>query len=142
MPTLTVKAYRYVFPVKATVMVVDNAFWAMGDVNRDGIIDSADLDRLKAAYGSYPGHPRWDPECDLNGDGLVEAGDIFIAARNFGKTAPEYTTPFTVEVAVGKCILYARYKTMTRKAELEMAEENTKKVTFWFGTIYSKHFVR
>ena len=62
MPTLSVKAYRYVFPVKATVMVVDNDFWAKGDVNRDGYIDMYDLDKIKALYGKREGDPDFDPD--------------------------------------------------------------------------------
>ena len=141
MPTLSVKAYRYVFPVKATVMVVDNDFWAKGDVNRDGYIDMYDLDKIKALYGKREGDPDFDPDCDLNGDGKIDICDVVICARNQGQTA-EYTTPFTTEVAVGKCILYGSYKAQKLRAEVEMAKANTKKVTFIFMTVYSKTFIR
>ena len=86
-------------------MVVDSVFHAMGDVNWDGVIDQADLDRLSAAFGSVPGSPNWDADCDLNGDGRVDGLDLTIAAFHYGAKAPEYTTPYTVQVAAGKVIL-------------------------------------
>ena len=142
MPTLNVKAYRYMFPVKATVTVVDNDFWAKGDVNRDGYIYIADLDKLKSLFGMREGDPDFDPDCDLNGDGKIDIYDVVLCARNQGSTAPEYTTPFTSEVAVGKCVLHGRYKAQKLKAVAEMAEANAKKVTFIFLTVYGKTFIR
>ena len=142
MPTLNVKAYRYVFPVKATVMVVDNDFWAMGDVNRDGYIDLYDIEKIKALFGKREGDPDFDLDCDLNGDGVINIFDAVRCGRNQGKTAPEYATPFTTEVAVGKCALYGRYKAQKLKAVAEMAEANTKKVTFLFLTVFSRAYVR
>jgi len=142
MSTLNVKAYRYLFPVKATVTVVDNDFWAKGDVNRDGYIDTYDLDKIKPLYGKREGDPDFDPDCDLNGDGKIDLHDIATCTINQGKTAPEYTTPFTTEVAVGKCVLHGRYKAQKLRAEVEMAEANAKKVTFIFLTVYGKTFIR
>ena len=142
MSTLNVKAYRYVFPVKAIVTVVDNDFWAKGDVNRDGYIDTYDVDKIKALFGKREGDPDFDPDCDLNSDGKITVADILRAVGNQGLTAPEYTTPFTTEVAVGKCVLHGAYKAQKLKAVAEMAEANAKKVTFMFMTIYGKSFVR
>jgi len=62
------------------------AFHKMGDVNRDGIIDAQDLSLLSAAYGSKPGDPNWNPDCDLNGDGKVDGKDNAIASKNYGLT--------------------------------------------------------
>jgi hypothetical protein len=140
MPTLNVKAYKYVFPVKADVTVIDNTFWAKGDVNRDGVIDAVDLARITSAFGKAEGEPGYDPDCDLNGDGKVDMRDSAIAARNQGLTAPKYTTPFTTEVATGRCVLHCKYKTQTLKTELEMAD--TKKVIFLFLTLFSKTVIR
>ena len=41
----------------------------MGDIDGDGIVDMTDVAMAAAALGSYPGHPRWNPDCDINGDG-------------------------------------------------------------------------
>jgi len=61
-------------------------FHKMGDVNRDGVIDEIDLNLLKEAFGSTPGAPNWNPECDLNGDGKVDVLDVAIASKNYGLT--------------------------------------------------------
>lgn len=65
-------------------------FRKMGDVNRDGIIDDKDLALLQAAYGSTPGTPDWNPNCDLNGDGKVDLYDGTIATSNYGLTFKEW----------------------------------------------------
>jgi len=142
MPTLSVKAYRYILPVKAIVTVVDNDFWAKGDVNRDGVIDTYDLDKIKPLFGKSRGEPEFDPDCDLNGDGYIGIDDISIVASNLGLKAPSFITAFTTSVAPGKCVLFARYKGQTLRAELEMAEANTRKVTFLFLTFFSRSVIR
>jgi len=58
----------------------------MGDVNEDGKVDIKDLATLSLAFGSYPGHPRWNPDADLNKDNRVDIRDIAMGASNFGKT--------------------------------------------------------
>jgi len=66
------------------------AFHKLGDVNRDGIIDDRDIALLKAAFGSRPGAPNWNPDCDLNGDGVVDVFDTTIASRNYGLTIEKW----------------------------------------------------
>jgi len=62
------------------------AFRKMGDVNRDGIIDSTDINLITAAFGSYKGQPNWNADADLNGDGKVDITDLVTVNRNFGLT--------------------------------------------------------
>ena len=38
------------------------------------------------AFGSFPGHERWNPIADLTGDDQVDIKDIAIVARAFGWT--------------------------------------------------------
>jgi len=57
-----------------------------GDINGDGIINIIDIYIVARAFGSYPGHPRWDPRADLDGDELVNIIDLFNVAKDFGKT--------------------------------------------------------
>jgi len=52
--------------------------WLMGDVNRDGKIDRKDIDLIIAASRSRPGDPGWNPDADLNMDGVVDALDLAI----------------------------------------------------------------
>jgi parallel beta-helix repeat protein len=59
----------------------------MGDVNGEGKVDMNNIMTILNAFGSYPGHPRWNPACDLNQDGRIDLADIVTALMNFGKTS-------------------------------------------------------
>jgi len=61
-------------------------FHKLGDVNRDGSIDGKDLAIIEEAYGSSPGHPKWNPEADLNNDGRVNIYDVVICSNKQGLT--------------------------------------------------------
>ena len=58
-----------------TVMTIDPI---IGDVNLDGVVDTADLGLLLGAFGS--GHPA----ADLNADGIVDTADLGLLLGNFG----------------------------------------------------------
>ena len=107
---LSATARFYLFPVSASVKVVDKTFHDKGDVNWDGVIDRADLDQIEKAFGSKEGDVNWDPECDLNGDGVVNIMDVAVASSNFGNEAPTYTTDFTTKVLSGKLRMIATYR--------------------------------
>ncbi len=53
------------------------SFWSLGDVNKDGYIDNFDICLIVAAFGTS------DPDCDLNGDGVVDIFDAMICAENY-----------------------------------------------------------
>jgi parallel beta-helix repeat protein len=57
-----------------------------GDINMDGKVDIMDISILCRAFGSYPGHPRWNPIADENEDGIINMFDIALTCKNFGKT--------------------------------------------------------
>lgn len=61
-----------------------------GDVDGNGICNMIDIATVARAYGSYPGHPNWNPDADLNGDGVVNMTDISTATADFGKTANRF----------------------------------------------------
>jgi len=44
-----------------------------------------DIYMVARYFGSYPGHPRWNPDADLNNDGKVDMKDIWTVVKNFGK---------------------------------------------------------
>lgn len=67
-----------------------NIFWSMGDVNRDGHIDETDMGLMQVAYGSYPGHPNWNPDCDLSQDDLIDADDTVLVGKNYGLNIWDY----------------------------------------------------
>ena len=47
-----------------------------GDLNMDGRVDVTDVAMVSAAFGSYPGHPRWNPVADENEDGKGQGGEV------------------------------------------------------------------
>ena len=57
-----------------------------GDLNRDGVVNILDLATAAVAYGSHPGHLRWNPVADLDENNIINILDITIIAKNFGKT--------------------------------------------------------
>lgn len=59
----------------------------MGDLNGDGKVDGRDISSAAWSFGSYPGHPRWNPDADINADGKIDGKDIVKVARNFGTCA-------------------------------------------------------
>jgi len=67
-------------------------FWRAGDVNRDGVINDVDLERIKNALYSQPGDPNWDSDADITGlggsppDGWVNMYDLATAGKYYGET--------------------------------------------------------
>ncbi|MGD8565969.1 MAG: ABC transporter substrate-binding protein [Candidatus Bathyarchaeota archaeon] len=47
-------------------------------------VDMRDIGRAARAFGSYPGHLRWDPPTDVNDDYKTDMRDIGAIARRFG----------------------------------------------------------
>jgi hypothetical protein len=58
----------------------------VGDVNGDGTVNMADISIQIDAFLSYPGHPAWNPDADLNADGSIDMMDLVTVLGNFGKT--------------------------------------------------------
>jgi hypothetical protein len=56
----------------------------VGDVNGDGRVDMVDMWLVQKAFGSSPGHPRWNPYADIDGSQRVDMLDIYIVQRAFG----------------------------------------------------------
>jgi branched-chain amino acid transport system substrate-binding protein len=63
------------------------------DINYDGKVNVKDVFAAAKAFGSEPGHERWDIECDVNSDGKINVKDIFAIAKNFGKEADTWPLP-------------------------------------------------
>jgi uncharacterized protein YfaS (alpha-2-macroglobulin family) len=53
------------------------------DINQDGTVNILDLAIVARAWGSYPGHPHWDPRCDVNGDSKINIIDITLVAKEY-----------------------------------------------------------
>ncbi len=54
-----------------------------GDIDGDGHVGQADLGLLLAAFGTIPGDPFWNPDTDLNGDGVIDQQDLVIVLINY-----------------------------------------------------------
>lgn len=63
-----------------------NPYWNPSDVNHDLRVDIKDLSYTAKAFGTYPGHPRWNPRVDLNNDNRIDIKDLAIIAKSYGKT--------------------------------------------------------
>jgi hypothetical protein len=54
----------------------------MGQVYVDDVL----LQKVKAAFGSKAGDPNYNPEYDVNQDGVIDIKDLAFFAGNYGKT--------------------------------------------------------
>lgn len=87
--TLTLSVNRYIegissFSFDILVTARDSL---LGDLNEDGKIDMRDIAIVSEAYGSYPGHPDWNPTADIVPDNKIDMRDVSLIAANYGKTA-------------------------------------------------------
>jgi len=66
------------------------------DLNGDGKVDLIDVFVAVAAFASYPGHERWNPQADINDDGKIDITDIARIASKFGS----HVTRLSVTVSI------------------------------------------
>lgn len=79
--------YAFTFSVwGAPVESIHFTIGLAGDLNFDGIVDIKDMVLAAMAFGSYPGHPAWNPIADVNSDGTVDIKDLVAIALHFGET--------------------------------------------------------
>jgi len=57
----------------------------LGDINGDGVVDTADLGLLISVFGEAP---PFLPEADLNDDGVADTADLGLLIGNFGTVCP------------------------------------------------------
>jgi uncharacterized protein (DUF2141 family) len=81
----------HIWPVEGEVKTINNNFTDgyilvvhVGDVNGDAKIDVQDVARVSRAFGSYPGHSKWNPNYDINGDNKIDIQDLSRTSANFG----------------------------------------------------------
>jgi hypothetical protein len=59
-----------------------------GDVEGLGRVDMGDIVTILLAFGSTPGKPNWNPNCDIDNNGRVDMGDVVTALLHFGQHYP------------------------------------------------------
>lgn len=57
-----------------------------GDLNGDGKINIQDVTIWGLAFGSVPGHSRWNPNADIDGNGKVDIVDGILICKTFTST--------------------------------------------------------
>jgi hypothetical protein len=50
----------------------------------DGKVDIRDIAVVAKCFGSSPGSPGWNVNCDVNNDSRIDIRDIAIVAKHFG----------------------------------------------------------
>ena len=97
---LSAKASNFLSQNQVLIEVTDgqttpNANFSLlgGDCDNNNVVSGMDFAILKAAYGTRPGDPKWDPRADFNGNGQIDGIDFSILKANYGKsgTAPLIT---------------------------------------------------
>jgi len=73
----------------------------IGDLNGDRRVNIIDIAIIARAYGSYPGHPKWNSAANLNGDNVINIIDVAIAAKNYGNNCD--CKQGTYNPQTGKC---------------------------------------
>jgi hypothetical protein len=81
---LTPSGSLYSPPSSITFMIT-----FLGDLNADGKVDVTDIAIESRAFGSYPGHPRWNPIADVNKDRRIDVTDLALVSQDFGKSIPQ-----------------------------------------------------
>jgi len=84
----------YAQPVQNETYTSNNNFTTMvqvtipGDTNGDFKVNLKDLVLLSQAYESKPDSANWNPNADIDGDGIVSSLDFTIIAQHYGQHYP------------------------------------------------------
>ena len=70
----------------STSQTIDIYVKLAGDADGSGRVDIRDKRLVRDAFGSYPGHPNWDPRADVDCSGRVDIRDKRIVRNQFGDT--------------------------------------------------------
>jgi hypothetical protein len=76
----------------------------MGQVYVDDVL----LEKVKAAFGSKAGDPNYNPEYDVNQDGVIDIKDIAFFASNYGKIV-QLPQGLAISGALGLLLLLALF---------------------------------
>lgn len=60
-----------------------------GDADNNNVVSLVDFAILRAAKGTKPGDPKWDPRVDFNGNNQIDLTDFAILRSNSGKSGAQ-----------------------------------------------------
>jgi len=60
------------------------------DVNGNGVVNMPDIGAVVHALFATPSSPQWNPNCDIDDNGVVDIIDLTIVASDFGRTGPPF----------------------------------------------------
>ncbi|HOV27413.1 MAG TPA: carbohydrate-binding protein [Pseudobacteroides sp.] len=63
------------------------------DINKDGIINMADVIIIAGKFNTVVGDPKYDEACDLNSDGAINMSDVIIIAGKFNTVVKDTNVP-------------------------------------------------
>ncbi len=61
-----------------------------GDINGSGRVDGYDLISFGLANGSSSGDANWNPQADMDGNGIIDAADLNMLSTHFGRVGVSY----------------------------------------------------
>jgi parallel beta-helix repeat protein len=70
-----------VFPRNYTILLT-------GDISFDGVVDIEDLVLVIKYFGSYPSHPKWNPNADIIDYGKVDIQDLVLVIKHLEEHYP------------------------------------------------------
>jgi hypothetical protein len=80
------EAYDKMAEAEASERDLNELIWRyICDINNDGEVNIYDVVRICAAYGTRPGHVKWDPDADLVKDYVINIYDIVAATSRYAK---------------------------------------------------------
>jgi hypothetical protein len=80
------EAYDKMAEAEASERGLNELIWRyICDINNDGEVNIYDVVRICAAYGTRPGHVKWDPDADLVKDYVINIYDIVAATSRYAK---------------------------------------------------------
>jgi len=82
-PAVNVGTQGYAITATGAVLDADLVLACPADLNGDGVVDTADLGQLIAAFGAVGANP-----ADLNNDNVVDTADLGIFIPEFGNNCP------------------------------------------------------
>lgn len=111
------------------------------DVNDDAIVNIIDVTIVATAYGSYPGHPKWNPLADLNNDQVLNIIDVNHVASHFGKWYPTGSSKTTQNSALSEEGII-NLSIITRKNNMFSVDVNIAGVTDLYGYEFKIYYGR